>query len=222
MFLVILITKTIKTIDGLSSYYNSYIDVLFYHWLIHKFRVELLWIVDSVIHSYISSKELALFLANVLLEINITVWVMLFTGRQTRWDVLTWDVLTLGRFDLGRFDSGMFWLGTFWLGTFWLWDKKCLLSRVWLNIVKIYLGRFDSPKVGRFGKSLGTFWFWDVLTGYRWNRTSDLLILLPMCYPFSHMLLLRTLVVILLLSWLKPSPWAYEPAVCLTEIVKQQ
>ena len=139
---------------------------------------------------------------------------MLFTGRQTRWDVLTWDVLTLGRFDLGhfdlghfhlgRFDSGTFWLwdvltwdvltlgrfdlrrfdsGTFWLGTFWLWDvltwddltlghfdqcvhKKCLLSRVWLNIVKIYLGRFDSPKMGRFGKLLGTFWFWDVLTGY--------------------------------------------------------
>ena len=83
-------------------------------------------------------------------------------GTFWLWDVLTWDVLTLGRFDLGHFD-----FGTFWLGTFWLRDKKCSLSRVWSNIVKIYLGRFDSPKLGRFGKSLGTFWFWDVLTGYR-------------------------------------------------------
>ena len=135
---------------------------------------------------------------------------MLFTGRQTRW-----DVLTLGRFDFRHFDFGTFWpvcsqkcslcrvwlnivkiyLGRFdspkmgrfgkSLGMFWLWDvltwdiltlghfdqcvhKKCLLCRVWLNIVKIYLGRFDSPKMGRFGKSLGTFWCWDVLTGYQW------------------------------------------------------
>ena len=140
----------------------------------------------------------------------ITIWIMLFTGRQTRfdvltwdvltsdiltWDILTWGVLTLGHFDSETFWLGMFWLfwrfdlgrfdsGTFWLGTLWLWDvltwddltlghfdqcvhEKCLPSRVWLDIVKIYLGRFDSPKMGRFGKSLGTFWFWDVLTGYR-------------------------------------------------------
>ena len=146
-----------------------------------------------------------------LIKNFITVWVMLFTGRQTRWDVLTWDVLTLGRFDFGHFDlehfhlrrfhSGTFWLwgvltwdvltlghfdlgcfdsGTFWLGTFWLWDvltwddltlghfdqcvhKKCLLSRVWLNIVKIYLGRFWLTKNGTvLANHLGRFWFWDV------------------------------------------------------------
>ena len=104
-----------------------------------------------------------------------------------------WDILTLGRFDLGRFYFGTFWLGTFWLWDVLTWDdltlghfdqcvhKKCLLSRVWLNIVKIYLGRFDSPKMGRFGKSLGTFWFWDVLTGYpsfvlrcHWDCTASL------------------------------------------------
>ena len=158
---------------------------------------------------------------------------MLFTGRQTRWDVLTWDVLTLGRFDfrhfdlghfhLRRFDSGTFWLwdvltwdvltlgrfglgrfdsGTFWLGTFWLWDvltwddltlghfdqcvhKKCLLARVWLNIVKIYLGRFDSPKMGRFGKSLGTFWFWDILTGYRYKHPLRLVSMYSVSYTVS-------------------------------------
>ena len=107
------------------------------------------------------------------------------TKNGTFWQI-TWDVLVLGRFDLGHFDFGMFWLGHFDLGrfdsgTFWLWHvltwddltlghfdqcvhKNCLLSRVWLNIVKIYLGRFDSPIMGRFGKSLRTFWFWDVLT----------------------------------------------------------
>ena len=106
----------------------------------------------------------------------ITVWVM-FTGRQTRWDILTWDNLTwdvlTGTFWLGTFDSGTFWLGTFWLWDVLTWDNLTLghfdhcVHKKSLYIVKMYLGRFDSPKMGRFGKSLGMFWFWDVLTGYR-------------------------------------------------------
>ena len=112
-------------------------------------------------------------------------------------DGLTWDVLTPG-----HFDSGTFWLRTFWLwdiltlghfdsGLFWLWDiltsvftKKCSLSRVWLNMMKMYLGRFDSQKMGRFDKSLGTsgfrtFWL-DTFCIWLWlifcNCTS------PGCY----------------------------------------
>ena len=38
---------------------------------------------------------------------------MLFTGRQTRW-----DILTLGRFDFRHFDLGHFHLGRFDSGTF--------------------------------------------------------------------------------------------------------
>ena len=76
---------------------------------------------------------------------------MLFTGRQTRWDVLTWDVLTLGHFDSGTFWLWTFWLRTFSLGTFWLWDI--------LTLGRFDLGRFD---FGTFW--LGTFWLWDVLT----------------------------------------------------------
>ena len=86
-----------------------------------------------------------------LIKNFITVWVMLFTGRQTRWDVLTWDVLTLGRFDLGCFD-----LGRFDSGTFWLWDA---LTWDVLTLGHFDLGRFNS---GTFW--LGTFWLWDILT----------------------------------------------------------
>ena len=70
---------------------------------------------------------------------------MLFTGRQTRWDILTWDVLT------ETFWLPAFWLRTFSLGTFWLWDI--------LTLGRFDLGCFD---FGTFW--LGTFWLWDVLT----------------------------------------------------------
>ena len=83
-------------------------------------------------------------------------WVVLFTGRQTRWDVLTWDVLTLGRFDFGHFDFGHFHLGRFDSGTFWLWD---VLTWDVLTLGRFDLGHFD---FGTFW--LGTIWLWDILT----------------------------------------------------------
>ena len=85
----------------------------------------------------------------------ITVWVMLFTGRQTRWDVLTLGRFNLGHFDLGHFNLGCFDSGTFWLGTFWLWDVLTWDVLTWdvLTWDILILGRFD---LGRF--DFGTFW----------------------------------------------------------------
>ena len=76
---------------------------------------------------------------------------MLFTGRQTRWDILTWHILTWDVLTLGHFDSGRFWLGMF-----WLWD---VLTRDVLTLGRFDLGHFD------FGTLwLGTIWLWDILT----------------------------------------------------------
>ena len=107
----------------------------------------------------------------------ITVWVMLFTGRQTRWDVLTWDVLTLGHFDVGHFN-----LGRFDSGTFWLWDV--------LTLGRFDLGRFDfgtfwpvcsqkmfaiSNLIKYSENTLGTFWL--TKNGTFWQITWDVLVL---------------------------------------------
>ena len=127
----------------------------------------------------------------------ITVWVMLFTGRQTRWDVLTWDILTLR-----HFDSGTFWLGTFWLWDVLTWDFSLWDVLTWdfwfwgvLTWDILTLGRFD---LGRF--DCGTFWpvrsqkifaisslikycenilgtLWLTKNGTFWQITRDILVL---------------------------------------------
>ena len=113
------------------------------------------------------------------------VWVMLFTGRQTRWDVLTLGPFDLGHFNLGHFDSG----------TFWLWD---VLTRDVLTLGRFDLGQFDfgtfwpvclqkmfaiSNLIKYSENILGTFWLtkngtfsqitWDVLVLGRFDRIPE-------------------------------------------------
>ena len=92
---------------------------------------------------------------------------MLFTGRQTRWDVLTWDILTRNTltWDVltpGHFDSS----GTFWLGTFWLWD---ILTSVFTKMFAI------SNLIKYSENILGTFWL--TKNGMFWQITWDILVL---------------------------------------------